>query len=96
VHEESNASHVNVGRQLKAARTLLGWSQTDLAEKSDSSRSTVERIESSGDGLVDYAGHDKAADIIAALECAGSEFIEDAGVKLDKRKRRRQGRLVAG
>jgi ribosome-binding protein aMBF1 (putative translation factor) len=33
------------GRLIKAARALLGWSQTDLAEQTSISLSTIRRIE---------------------------------------------------
>jgi len=77
------------GDQLKAARALLGWSQTGLGERAGASRPTVERIERAGGGHIDFAGHDKAAQVVAALEGAGIEFIDDVGVKLNKPKRRR-------
>ncbi len=64
--------------QIKAARALLGWSQSDLAAASGLSTPTVKRIEATGG---DLGGRpDTAARIVAALEKAGAEFIaEDAG-----------------
>jgi transcriptional regulator with XRE-family HTH domain len=77
------------GRQLKAARALLGWSQSDLADKAGASRPTVERIESQDDGPVEFERHARADQVVAALVAAGIEFIGDVGVKLDARRRRR-------
>ena len=64
--------------QIKAARALLGWSQSRLAEASGVSTPTVKRIESKGGELGGRA--DTAARVVVALEKAGAEFIaEDAG-----------------
>ena len=41
--------HPNFLRQVRAARSLLGWSQKQLAEQSGSSLSTLNRFER-GDG----------------------------------------------
>jgi predicted transcriptional regulator len=74
-------------RQLKAARALLDWSQTDLARESGVSLPTIGRIE-----MVDgeLGGRPETAEkLIKALERAGIEFIGDVGVKLDARRRRR-------
>ena len=77
-------------RQIKAARTLLGWSQDDLAEKSKISKPTIGRLESQDSETL--GGRAETADaLIAALEKAGVEFIAEngggAGVRLKKRKR---------
>jgi predicted transcriptional regulator len=76
-------------QQLKAARALLGWSQADLAEMSGVSKPTIQRIEAPDDGPID-GRHEKAGQVIQALERAGIEFIEDVGVRLDKLKPRRR------
>ena len=75
-------------RQVKAARSLLAWSQDQLAKAADVSIPTVKRLESE-DG--DLGGRtDTAAKIVAALETAGVEFIPEngggAGVRLRKGK----------
>ncbi len=73
-------------RQVKAARSLLAWSQEELAAKSGVSYPTLARLESS-DG--DLGGRSATAGkIVAALESAGVEFIAEngggAGVRLRK------------
>lgn len=70
--------------QVKAARALLRWSQTDLAEASGVSLPTIKRLEAS---TGDLGGRTVTADAIrAALEAAGVQFIPQngggAGVRL--------------
>ncbi|WP_245759255.1 helix-turn-helix domain-containing protein [Tranquillimonas alkanivorans] len=61
---------------MKAARSLLGWSQRDLAGKSGISYPTIARLESQDGPL---GGRNGTADAIrTALEGAGVEFL-DAG-----------------
>ncbi|MFL9828645.1 helix-turn-helix domain-containing protein [Rhodoplanes sp. SY1] len=74
-------------RQLKAARALLGWSQSDLAHHSGVSEPTIARLESE-DG--ELGGRANTADKIqTAIETAGVEFIPEngggLGVRLKKR-----------
>jgi predicted transcriptional regulator len=64
-------------RQLKAARALLGWSQSDLARHSDVSEPTIARLESA-DGEIGGRG-ETVRKIRAALETSGIEFIEENG-----------------
>jgi transcriptional regulator with XRE-family HTH domain len=77
--------------QLRAARSLLGWSQTELAERAGLSLPTVKRVErESGDGPnVSDGARDK---LRKALEKAGVEFIAEngggAGVRMAKRAKR--------
>ena len=74
-------------RQLKAARALLGWSQTDLAHRSGVSEPTIARLES-GDG--DLGGREGTArKIRASIEAAGIDFIEEDGGGLGVRLRKR-------
>ena len=68
------------GNQLKAARSLLGWSQADLASASGLSIPTVKRAE--GNSAINASAEATAA-IQASLEAAGVEFIP-SGVKLRK------------
>ena len=71
-------------RQVKAARSLLAWSQSDLAEASEVSEPTIKRLESQDGELGGRA--DTVTKIVAALESAGVEFTNgDApGVRLRK------------
>ena len=74
-------------RQLKAARTLLGWSQAKLSSKSGVSLPTIKRLEAAEGPL---GGRETTAQKIgSALEMAGIEFIDEngggPGVRLRKR-----------
>ena len=64
-------------RQVKAARELIGWKQTDLAKACGLSIVTIRRLESREGKLGGRA--DTAAKIIAALESAGVIFINENG-----------------
>jgi predicted transcriptional regulator len=64
-------------RQVKAARALLGWSQTDLADKSGVSEPTIARLESV-DG--EMGGRPlTSTKVRRALEVGGIEFIDENG-----------------
>ncbi|WP_041368110.1 helix-turn-helix domain-containing protein [Methylocella silvestris] len=74
------------GRQIAAARTLLGMTQPQLAAQANISIPTLKRMEAT-DGPA--AGMGNNVDAIArALEAAGVEFIPEngsgAGVRLRK------------
>jgi predicted transcriptional regulator len=64
-------------RQVKAARALLGWSQSDLARHSGISEPTIARLEST-EGELGGRG-ETVRRIRAALEAGGIEFIEENG-----------------
>jgi predicted transcriptional regulator len=70
------------GRQLKAARALVGWEQTNLAKKAGVAISTVRRMESF-DGEVG-ARTATLSLVQRALEKAGVEFLnhERPGVRM--------------
>jgi DNA-binding XRE family transcriptional regulator len=79
-------------RQMKAARALVAWSQSDLSAASGVSEPTIARLESE-DGPI--GGRAETTNkLIAALEKAGVEFIAEngggPGVRL--RKPQRPGR----
>ena len=62
-------------RQIKAARSLLGWWQEDLAKAAGVSIPTIKRLEAA-DG--DLGGRpETGVKIIAALEKAGIVFDDD-------------------
>lgn len=74
------------GRQIAAARTLVGMSQSDLAQAASVSVPTLRRMEASEGKATGMANNVRA--IRAALEAAGVEFIEEngggAGVRMRK------------
>lgn len=74
--------------QLKAARALLGWSQTVLAERAKMSLPTVKRAETGRGAKV---SPDAYQTLQGAMESAGIEFTNgDApGVRLRQAKRGR-------
>jgi len=81
-------------RQIKAARALLGWSQSELAEQSGVSEPTIARLESA-DGQL--GGREATGERIrATIEAAGVEFIDEngggLGVRLKKRQRSKKAR----
>jgi transcriptional regulator with XRE-family HTH domain len=77
--------------QIRAARGLLGWSQTELAEATGRSFPTIKRLErESAEGPV--VSEDVREAVKRALEKAGVEFIPEngggAGVRLARRRRK--------
>ena len=68
--------------QIRAARGLLRWSQSQLAEAAGISVETVKRLEKTPGPVSAYTGTMEA--IQKALEAAGVEFTNDdaPGVKL--------------
>jgi len=78
-------------RQVKAARALLGWSQSDLAEHSGVSEPTIARLEAA-DGELGGRG-DTVRKIQMTLETSGIEFIDEngggPGVRLNRATKKR-------
>ena len=74
------------GRQLKAARALVGWEQTDLAKKSGVAVSTIRRMESFGGEI--GARTSTLSLVQKALEKVGSMFLNDGepGVRLRRQR----------
>jgi transcriptional regulator with XRE-family HTH domain len=74
--------------QIRAARGLVGWSQTQLAEAAERSLPTIKRLERD-DGEGPAVSDDVREAVRRALERAGVEFIAEngggAGVRLKKR-----------
>jgi transcriptional regulator with XRE-family HTH domain len=74
--------------QLRAARALLGWSQTELARQAKLSLPTVKRVETEKGPKV---SNDARSALQHALALGGIEFIEEngggPGVRLSKRHR---------
>jgi transcriptional regulator with XRE-family HTH domain len=75
--------------QLRAARALLGWSQTELASRAGLSLPTVKRVEGDFGPAVTQESRLK---LERALEGAGVEFINEngggPGVRLKKPNRK--------
>jgi transcriptional regulator with XRE-family HTH domain len=80
-------------RQIKAARSLLGWSQDDLAGASGISKPTIGRLEAIDTDQPIGGRAETGAALVASLEKAGVEFIAEngggAGVRLKKRTSKR-------
>ena len=74
-------------RQVKAARSLLAWSQEQLAAAADVSVPTIKRLEAQDGPL--GGRNETGMKIRSALEAAGIEFIDEngggPGVRLRKR-----------
>jgi DNA-binding XRE family transcriptional regulator len=74
-------------RQVKAARSLLAWSQEDLAAAADVSIPTIKRLEAQDGPL--GGRDDTGIKIRSALETGGVEFLDEngggPGVRLRKR-----------
>ena len=64
-------------RQIKAARALLSWSQSDLSLTSGVSIPTIKRLEARDGPLSGYPA--TAKKIISAFDAAGIEFIDENG-----------------
>lgn len=75
------------GRQIAAARTLLGLGQAELAAAARISVPTLRRMEASDGEATGYANNVEA--VRHALESAGVQFIPEngggLGVRLQKR-----------
>jgi transcriptional regulator with XRE-family HTH domain len=64
--------------QLRAARALLGIDQRDLADMSDLSAPTIQRMEAS-DGVI-RGNVDSLMKLVAALDAAGIELIGEGAI----------------
>ena len=62
--------------QLRAARALLGWSQTELATRAGLSLPTVKRVEG---GFGPNVSEESRLKLQHTLEAAGIEFLEENG-----------------
>ena len=67
--------------QMRAARSLAGIDQRELAEKSGLSVPTIQRMEAS-DGVI-RGNVDSLTKLISALEIAGLELIEENTVSYE-------------
>jgi transcriptional regulator with XRE-family HTH domain len=62
--------------QLRAARGLLGWSQSELAVRAGLSLPTVKRLEG---GFGPKVSEEAQAKLQKAIEAAGIEFLDENG-----------------
>ena len=62
--------------QLRAARALLGWSQSELAARAGLSLPTVKRLEA---GFGPRVSNEARGKMQQAIEAAGIEFIDENG-----------------
>ena len=81
--------------QIRAARGLLGWSQTQLAEAAGRSLPTIKRLER-GDGEGPSVSEDVRDAVQGALEKAGVEFIPENGGGAGVRMKKRAGKAKGG
>ncbi|HEY3890336.1 MAG TPA: helix-turn-helix transcriptional regulator [Bradyrhizobium sp.] len=72
-----------ITRQIKAARSLLGWAQNELAVQSGLAISTIRRLEGLRDAPIS-AQFETVEKIRCAFERAGIEFLgnPNPGVRL--------------
>jgi transcriptional regulator with XRE-family HTH domain len=75
------------GYQLRAARSLIGWSQTDLAKASQVNHTTIGRQEKAGHSQMSVQARTLQA-IVNALGKAGVEFAERGVALAQKRSER--------
>jgi len=75
--------------QLRAARGLLGWSQSELAARAGLSLPTVKRLEA---GFGPRVSDEARGKLQRAIEAAGIEFIEENGGGLGVRFRTKRRR----
>jgi transcriptional regulator with XRE-family HTH domain len=75
--------------QLRAARALLGWSQSELASRAGLSLPTVKRVEG---GFGPNVSEEARAKLQQALEAAGIEFLEENGAGIGVRFRKPRSR----
>ena len=76
-------------QQLRGARGLLGWSQSELADHAGLSLPTVKRFEG---GFGPSVSDDARRKLRRALESAGVEFIDENGGGPGVRLRKRQSK----
>jgi transcriptional regulator with XRE-family HTH domain len=79
--------------QMRAARALLGWSQSELAKRAGLSLPTIKRVER---GKGPAVSEEARSRIRQALEGGGAKFISEngggPGVRLRKHRRRKPRR----
>src|SRR5438105_11710593 len=76
IQKGSRGIFLTTVEQLRAARALLGWSQSELASRARLSLPTVKRVEA---GFGPTVSEDARRKLQEALEIAGLEFLEENG-----------------
>ena len=89
MNQKGSRANLSVtAEQLRAARALLGWSQTELAKQAGMSLPTVKRVETERGPKV---SEEARFALQRALGLSGIEFIDEngggPGVRLRKRQR---------
>ena len=72
----SRISQMKAIDQIRAARSLLGWSQSELAARAGLSLPTVKRLEG---GFGPKVSDDAQLKLQKAIEAAGIEFLDENG-----------------
>jgi transcriptional regulator with XRE-family HTH domain len=70
---------LTTGNQLKAARSLAGLNQTELAKMAGVNTSTISAMESKGAKVLG-SGIDTIKTVMNALDAAGVEVFDDYGL----------------
>ena len=70
---------LTTGNQLKAARSLAGLNQTELAKLANVTRSTISAMEGKGARTLG-SGIDTIKTVMNALDTAGVEVFDDYGL----------------
>src|SRR5262249_44229697 len=93
IQNRSRTFFVITIEQVRAARGLLGWSQSELAKRAGLSLPTVKRVEAGGGPRVSDEARRR---IQQALETGGVQFIPEngggPGGRLRKRPRSKAGK----
>ena len=76
IQNGSRAFYVITGEQIRAARGLLGWSQSELAKRAELCLPTVKRVEA---GTGPRVSDEARRRIQQALERGGAQFIAENG-----------------
>src|SRR5262245_65722227 len=87
IQNGSRIFYVITIEQLRAARGLLGWSQSELAKQAGLSLPTVKRVEA---GKGPRVSDEARARIRQALEAGGAQFLSPNGCGPGVRLRKRQ------
>lgn len=84
------------GRQLRAARALIGWEQAELARRARVAIGTIRRMESFTGEVGSRTS--TLSQVLSAMERAGIQFLNDGspGVRLHPLPSARQGKRTSG